>query len=41
MACTHDLAVIDELMTEDYQIHNAGTTIYRRDNFKAWVGRFP
>jgi predicted ester cyclase len=36
----HDLAVIDELMTEDYQIHNAGTTISGRDNFKAWVGRF-
>lgn len=36
-AAPHDLDAIDELMTPDYRLHNAGTTIEGRDNFKAWV----
>lgn len=36
----HDLDAIDELMTEDYAIHSAGTSIRGRDAFKAWVGAF-
>ena len=36
----HDLDAIDELMTEDYVIHSAGTSIRGRDAFKAWVGNF-
>ncbi|WP_068087845.1 ester cyclase [Novosphingobium rosa] len=34
----HDLDAIDELMTPDYCLHNAGATIMGRDRFKAWVG---
>ncbi|WP_343616211.1 nuclear transport factor 2 family protein [Novosphingobium sp.] len=37
-AAPHDLDAIDELMTPDYRLHNAGTTIEGRDNFKTWVG---
>jgi predicted ester cyclase len=36
----HDLDAIDELMTEDYAIHSAGSSIRGRDTFKAWVGTF-
>lgn len=36
----HDLDAIDELMTEDYVIHSAGSSIRGRDTFKAWVGSF-
>ena len=36
----HDLDAIDELMTEDYVIHSAGTSIRGRDAFRAWVGTF-
>ncbi|HEU4882158.1 MAG TPA: nuclear transport factor 2 family protein [Longimicrobium sp.] len=36
----HDLDAIDELMTEDYAIHSAGSSIRGRDAFKAWVERF-
>lgn len=36
----HDLGAIDELMTEDYAIHSAGSTIRGRDTFKAWVASF-
>ena len=33
----HDLSAIDELMTNDYRITTAGTTIEGRDAFKQWV----
>lgn len=36
----HDLAAIDELMTEDYSITTAGKTIHGRAAFKAWVAEF-
>ncbi|QSQ25771.1 nuclear transport factor 2 family protein [Pyxidicoccus parkwayensis] len=36
----HDLAAIDELMTEDYTITTAGTVIRGREAFKAWVAEF-
>jgi steroid delta-isomerase-like uncharacterized protein len=36
----HDLDAIDELMTEDYVIHSAGSSIRGRDTFKAWVKNF-
>jgi predicted ester cyclase len=36
----HDLDAIDELMTEEYAIHSAGSSIRGRDAFKAWVGTF-
>jgi predicted ester cyclase len=36
----HDLDAIDELMTEDYVIHSAGSSIRGRDTFKAWVQGF-
>lgn len=36
----HDLDAIDELMTEDYVIHSAGTSIRGRDAFRAWVASF-
>jgi predicted ester cyclase len=36
----HDLDAIDELMTEDYAIHSAGTSIRGRETFKAWVRNF-
>ena len=35
----HDLAAIDELMTEDYRITTAGTLIEGRETFKAWVAQ--
>lgn len=35
-----DLDAIDELMTDDYVIHSAGTDIRGRDAFKAWVRQF-
>lgn len=35
-----DLDVIDELMTEDYQITSAGKVIRGRSNFKSWVAEF-
>lgn len=35
----HDLAAIDELMTEDYVLFNAGEVIEGREPFKAWVAR--
>lgn len=36
----HDLAAIDQLMTEDYRITSGGTLIAGRDAFKAWVRHF-
>lgn len=36
----NDLNAIDELMTEDYQIHSAGLSISGRQAFKEWVRRF-
>jgi predicted ester cyclase len=36
----HDLAAIDELMTEDYVITSGGTTIRGRAAFKTWVRDF-
>lgn len=33
----HDLAAIDELMTEDYRITTAGQVVEGREAFKAWV----
>lgn len=33
----HELAAIDELMTEDYRITTAGVVISGRDAFKSWV----
>lgn len=36
----HDLSAIDDLMTEDYAIHSAGTSIRGRDAFKEWVRSF-
>jgi ketosteroid isomerase-like protein len=35
----HDLAAIDDLMTEDYRITTAGTLVEGRENFKAWVAQ--
>ncbi len=35
-----DLEAIDELMSPDYVIHSAGTTVQGRDAFKDWVVRF-
>jgi predicted ester cyclase len=37
---SNDLDAIDELMTEDYEIHSGGTTIVGRKNFKEWVASF-
>jgi SnoaL-like domain len=36
----HDLAAIDELMTEDYTITTAGAVIRGREAFKSWVAEF-
>ena len=36
----HDLAAIDELMTEDYTITTGGALVRGRDAFKAWVAEF-
>lgn len=36
----HDLDAIDALMTEDYVIHSAGSSIRGREVFKAWVRSF-
>ncbi len=36
----HEYDAIDELMTEDYQITTAGTTITGREAFKNWVKGF-
>ena len=36
----HDLAAIDELMTERYAITTGGVLIQGRDAFKDWVRRF-
>ena len=36
----HELAAIDELMTEDYVITSGGKAIEGRDAFKAWVAEF-
>ncbi|WP_350293932.1 nuclear transport factor 2 family protein [uncultured Croceitalea sp.] len=36
----HELDAIDELMTEDYMISNAGKIIKGRTEFKKWVGEF-
>jgi len=36
----HNLAKIDELMTEDYVIHSAGKTVSGRAQFKKWVAQF-
>lgn len=36
----HELDAIDELMTADYRITTAGTTIVGREAFKAWVRGF-
>lgn len=33
----HELAAIDELMTEDYRITTAGVVISGREAFKSWV----
>jgi len=37
---SHDLAAIDELMTEDYVIVSGGTAVRGREAFKAWVADF-
>ena len=37
---SNDLTAIDELMTEDYQITSAGTTIRGRQAFTEWVRVF-
>jgi predicted ester cyclase len=37
---SHDLAAIDELMTEDYVIISGGKPIEGRAAFKAWVAEF-
>lgn len=37
---SHDLAAIDELMTEDYIITSGGKTISGREAFKNWVHHF-
>lgn len=36
----HDVAAIDELMTDDYVLHSGGRTIRGRAEFKAWVEEF-
>ncbi len=36
----NDLGAIDELMTEDYQIHSAMKTISGRNAFRRWVADF-
>jgi steroid delta-isomerase-like uncharacterized protein len=36
----HDLAAIDEMMTEDYAITTGGTVLRGRGAFKAWVAEF-
>ncbi len=36
----NDLSAIDELMTDDYQIHSAMKTISGRDAFQQWVADF-
>lgn len=35
----HDLAAIDELMTEDYRITSAGQVVEGRAAFKTWVAQ--
>ena len=40
MGPSHDLAAIDELMTEDYIITSGGKTISGMDAFKNWVHHF-
>lgn len=35
----HDLAAIDDLMTEDYRITTAGQVVEGRAAFKAWVAQ--
>ncbi len=35
----HDLAAIDELMTDDYRITTAGTVVQGREDFKSWVAQ--
>lgn len=37
---SHDLAAIDELMTEDYIITSGGKTISGKEAFKNWVQHF-
>jgi steroid delta-isomerase-like uncharacterized protein len=37
---SHDLAAIDELMTEDYVITSGGSAVRGREAFKAWVAEF-
>lgn len=36
----NDLGAIDELMTDDYQIHSATKTISGRNAFRQWVADF-
>jgi predicted ester cyclase len=36
----NDLSAIDELMTEDYQIHSAMKTVRGREAFRQWVSDF-
>jgi predicted ester cyclase len=36
----YDLDLIDELMTEDFTITNAGKDIQGREHFKAWIKGF-
>lgn len=36
----NDLSAIDELMSDDYQIHSAMKTIWGRDAFRQWVVDF-
>lgn len=36
----NDLGAIDELMTQDYEIHSATKTIRGRDAFRQWVSDF-
>lgn len=36
----YDHSLIDELMTEDFTITNAGRVIQGREQFKAWVKEF-
>lgn len=37
---SNDLSAIDELMTEDYQVHSAMKTVSGRDAFRQWVSDF-
>ena len=36
----YNIDVIDELLTDDFALMNAGTTLHGRSAFKDWVGSF-